>query len=402
MKDSYSFDISKDQAMKSYQVMYDAYERIFHRAGLKFEAVEADTGAIGGNMSHEFQVLAEAGEDRIANCPSCKKAWNAELAPVTAPTPSTVGPIPPKEKLKTDQAGSIEEVASFLGVEPKRVLKTLLLQTQNGPFLVAIRGDRTLSLAKFKRSQDVGDAELAQDLMGLPECQIGPIDQPLPIIADYSVADIQSGVAGANEPGYHWVNVSFSRDFRARALADLAIAQEGDLCGICRNPLVFSRGIEVGQVFYLGTKYSKAMGAAFLDAQGEQRPFVMGCYGIGIGRTIQAAVEQCHDAKGIRWPASLAPFSVHIILIEAKREFIECADALYAEFMERGVDVLYDDREERPGIKFNDADLIGLPYQLIIGRTYREQGKVEIKARDGSVREMVQPKRACEWILDHL
>lgn len=402
MKDAYSFDASKHQAMESYRVMYEAYERIFDRAGLRFEAVEADTGAIGGNMSHEFQVLTEAGEDRIARCSCCNKAWNAELAPVALPSSFNVESSAPKEKVKTGQAGSIEEVAALLGIEPKRIFKSLLLQTQNGPFLVVIRGDRTLSLAKFRRSQGIGEAELAQGSMGLPEGQIGPIDQPYPIIADRSAAHVQNGVAGANEPGYHWVNVSFSRDFKPQALADLTLAQEGDLCGICQGPLEFSRGIEVGQVFHLGTKYSQAMGATFLDAQGQQKPFVMGCYGIGIGRTLQAAVEQCHDAKGIRWPASLAPFNVHMVLLESKDGLVECADTLYAELKTKGVEVLYDDREERPGVKFNDADLIGIPFQLIVGKTYRDQGKVEIKARDGSLAEKVLPERAWEWILDRL
>ena len=395
MKDAYSFDLSEACARQSYQTMYSAYERIFRRIGLKFEAVEADTGAIGGSLSHEFQVLAPTGEDKIARCNGCKKAWNAELAPVAKP--AFVMPESPlrKEKVKTGDAATIEEVAVVLGLHPEQILKSLLIQTERGPYLAVVRGDRILSLPKFKRSVGVVEAELAQDLTGLPEGQIGPIGQAWPVVADYSVAGIQNGVAGANEPGYHWVNVSYPLDFEAQTLADLTLAQEGDCCGVCEGPLSLSRGIEVGQVFYLGTKYSKPMEAVFLDADGNKKPAVMGCYGIGIGRTIAATVEQCHDDQGIRWPVSLAPFAVHLVLLDTRQsELAPLADSLYSALLAQGVDVLYDDREERPGVKFYDADLIGLPLRLTIGKKYKEKGLVEIKARDASFTEDVPPEDA--------
>jgi prolyl-tRNA synthetase len=271
----------------------------------------------------------------------------------------------------------------------------LLIQTERGPYLAVVRGDRILSLPKFKRSVGVVEAELAQDLTGLPEGQIGPIGQAWPVVADYSVAGIQTGVAVANEPGYHWVNGSYPLDFEAQTLADLTLAQEGDCCGVCEGPLSLSRGIEVGQVFYLGTKYSKPMEAVFLDADGNKKPTVMGCYGIGIGRTIAATVEQCHDDQGILWPVSLAPFAVHLVLLDTRQsELALLADSLYSALMAQGVDVLYDDREERPGVKFHDADLIGLPLRLTIGKKYKEKGLVEIKARDASFTEDVPPEDA--------
>ena len=399
MKDAYSFDVSEACARQAYQTMYSAYERIFRRIGLKFEVVEADTGTIGGSLSHEFQVLAPTGEDKIARCNGCKKAWNAELAPVAKPSFVMPGSPSPKEKVKTGDAATIEEVAVVLGLQPEQILKSLLIQTERGPYLAVVRGDRILSLPKFKRSLGVVEAELAQDLTGLPEGQIGPIGQACPVVADYSVAGVHNGVAGANEPGYHWVNVNYALDFEAQILADLTLAQEGDCCGVCQEPLSLSRGIEVGQVFYLGTKYSKPMEAVFLDADGNKKPTVMGCYGIGIGRTVAATVEQCHDDQGIRWPVSLAPFAVHLVLLDTRQsELVLLADSLYSALLAQGVDVLYDEREERPGVKFHDADLIGLPLRLTIGKKYKEKGLVEIKARDSSFMEDVPPEDASKRI----
>lgn len=401
MKDAYSFDVSEDCSRQAYETMYAAYERIFQRIGLKFEAVEADTGSIGGSLSHEFQVLAPSGEDRVARCNGCKKAWNAELAPIAkprfaAPRSST---YKVKVKVKTGEAATIEEVAAFLGIQPHLILKSLLIETERGPYLAVIRGDRVLSLPKLKRSLDVREANLAQDLAGLPEGQIGPVDQNLPIIADNSILGIQNGVAGANEPGHHWVNVNYPMDFEAHRLSDFTLAQDGDSCGICEEPLALFKGIEVGQVFYLGTKYSKPMEAVFLDAEGNKKPTVMGCYGIGIGRTVAATVEQCHDDKGICWPLSLAPFAVHLVLLDTKQsDLVLLADSLYTTLLEQGVEVLYDDREERPGVKFHDADLIGLPLRLTIGKKYKEKGLVEIKARDSSFMEDFHPEDAVKWI----
>ena len=383
MKDAYSFDASKEKAMESYNSMYEAYDCIFRRLGLRFEVVEADTGAIGGNMSHEFQVLANSGEDQIVKCTHCNKAWNIEKAPVKSIDGSVNENFPPMEKVYTGEVGTIEELLGYLGVPAEKIVKTLLVDTDKGTFAVLLRGDRSLSLSKLKILLHAEFVNLKNSgLEEIPVGQIGPIGIQYETVADLSVLCMGASVVGGNEPNYHMLNAVYGRDFTVKLAADVSLANEGDLCNTCGEALSFFRGIEVGQVFYLGSKYSSGMDATFLDAEGVKRPFFMGCYGIGIGRTLAAAIEQSNDEKGIIWPVCLAPFDIHIVCVDMKDERCKAiANTLYTELTSDGLDVLFDDREERVGVKFNDADLIGLPIRITIGKKTLNEGIYEVLDR---------------------
>ena len=398
MKDAYSFHVDYADCAREYQVMFDAYTRIFERCGLRFRPVEAATGAIGGSRSHEFHVLAESGEDALVSCPRCGYAANIELAGIAAvPPPVHAETLRPMRKVATPGQRTVEEVSAFLGVPPDRFIKTLLYLTDTGePVAALVRGDHELSEAKLVQalgSQWVTMAgpEVVEQHTGAAVGFAGPIGLRIRMLADHALHALVGAVAGANETDYHLVDVAQERDLSGLIFADLRTAQPGDACARCPDGIYEGhRGIEVGQVFYLGTKYSQAMGATYLDAAGQEQLMEMGCYGIGITRTAAAAIEQNHDDNGIIWPLAIAPAHVHLIAVStADTAQREAAERLYTDLTAAGVEVVYDDREERPGVKFKDADLIGIPYRVTIGPKALARGAVELKARrDATAQEV--------------
>ncbi|MBM2804898.1 MAG: proline--tRNA ligase [Deltaproteobacteria bacterium] len=395
MKDAYSFHTDIDDCRREYDNMYQTYRRIFSRLGLSFRPVEADTGAIGGSQSHEFQVLAESGEDAIVSCNSCDYAANVEKAEVKSERPAgrEISQESPKlEKVTTPGKKSVPEVAEFLNLPADKFIKTLVYKTDNDePVVALVRGDHEVNELKLRTVLRCRDVILADETSvaaatGVAPGYLGPIGLKLRIVADLSVQGMCGAVTGANEANAHFVQVDQERDFTPSTFADLRLAVSGDACPRCeKGKLESHRGIEVGQVFYLGTKYSEKMGATFLDAEGREQPIQMGCYGIGISRLVAAAIEQNHDANGIIWPFSIAPFQVLILPINYKEERLrDAADMLYQELQQRGVEVLLDDRDERPGVKFKDADLVGIPLRVTIGAKGLDKGCVELRwRRDG-------------------
>ena len=397
MKDAYSFHTDLEDCQREYQNMYDAYGRIFDRCGLTYRPVEADTGAIGGSMSHEFQVLADSGEDAIVSCDSCDYAANVEKAELAPPS----GPLSTRSasltQVDTPDQRTIEEVSSFLGEPPERFVKTLLYVTDTDTVVAAlIRGDHELSEAKLKNVLGcqwvaLADEGTVQQATGAPTGFAGPINIKATLISDLALRGEKGLVCGANERDAHLTGLDIERDLPALQFADLHRATAGDPCPRCqKGTFTAHRGIEVGQTFYLGTKYSQAMNATYLDANGEQRPMEMGCYGIGITRTVAAAIEQNHDDAGIIWPKPLAPADVHIVPLNWNDETTRnTAEDVYAKLQRAGADVLFDDREERPGVKFKDADLLGMPLRVTIGGKSLARGVVELKQRaDGTMREV--------------
>jgi prolyl-tRNA synthetase len=391
MKDAYSFHADVEDCRREYGNMYETYNRIFIRCGLRFRAVEADTGAIGGSQSHEFQVLAESGEDAIISCSNCDYAANLEKAEVRAAQPAgrrMHEESPKLEKVSTPGRKSVAEVAAFLKIPAENFVKTLVYETDTGLVAALVRGDHEINELKLRTVLGSDELTLADEssvvsAAGAVPGFLGPIGLKLRMIADLSVQGMRAAVTGANESDAHFIHVDQERDFTPTAFADLRLAIAGDPCPRCETgALEAHRGIEVGQVFYLGTKYSEAMGATYLDAEGRERPFEMGCYGIGISRLVAAAIEQNHDANGIIWPLSIAPFEVLLLPINYKDKAIrEAADRLYQELRDRAVEVLLDDRDERPGVKFKDADLIGIPLRVTIGAKGLEKGLVELRLR---------------------
>ncbi len=387
MKDAYSFDKDEEGAKQSYQKMYDAYHRIFTRCGLKFRAVEADTGLIGGTSSHEFMVLADTGEETIVYEEGTDYAANVERAEVPPPTTSSPEPPRPLREVPTPGAKTVEEVTALLKTTPDRLVKTLLYKTPNGTVAVLIRGDHEANEIKLKKvlgvtELDMADPETVMKVTGAPVGFAGPIGlKSIRIIADHAVKSLRNVVVGANKADTHWVDANMDRDFKVELFADLRNARAGDPSPRGGTPLQVTRGIEVGHVFMLGTKYSQAMRTTFLDPQGKECLAVMGCYGIGVGRTAAAAIEQNHDAKGIIWPLPIAPFHLHLLPLSQSAKVAETAESLYRILQEDGIEVLWDDRDERAGVKFNDADLIGATFQLVIGEKALAQGLVEIKER---------------------
>jgi prolyl-tRNA synthetase len=389
MKDAYSFHTDFADCEREYRRMADAYHRIFQRCGLHFRPVEAATGTIGGSLSHEFHVLAESGEDALVSCSRCPYAANVEKAEIRRAEERDAGTPAALRKVATPDQRTVEEVSAFLGIPAERFLKTLLFVTDTGEVVAAIvRGDHEISEAKLVQVLDcqsvaLADAETVQRVTGAAVGFAGPIGLSLRMVADLDVRHVRRGVCGANETGYHLTGVDAARDLSRITFADLRIAVAGDGCGRCEDGVLTGhRGIEVGQVFYLGTKYSRAMRATFLDAEGQERLMEMGCYGIGITRTAAAAIEQHHDHDGIIWPLAIAPAHVHLIAVNPKDAAQRtAADHLYGELRHSGVEVLFDDREERPGVKFKDADLIGVPLRVTIGAKGLERGIVEVKHR---------------------
>jgi prolyl-tRNA synthetase len=396
MKDSYSFHASDEDAKREYQNMYDTYTRIFTRCGLAFRAVEADTGAIGGSLSHEFQVLTETGEDALLACDSCSYAANVEEAQARPPvdgTPSSVA----IEKVATPGKRTIEEVTAFLGLKPVDLVKTLIYVADGKPVAVLVRGDRNLNEIKFKRELKARELVLAGDkvveeVTAAPVGFAGPVGLKIPIYCDLEVCALPSFVCGANAADAHYKNVVSKRDFAPTVCGDFRDAAVGDACPRCeKGHFSGYRGVEVGQVFFLGTKYSAPMKCNFLDGDGKEKPMIMGCYGIGVTRIAAAAIEQNHDKDGIVWPVAIAPFEVALVSLQVgDPQVTEVAERLYVELEKAGIEVLFDDRDERPGVKFKDADLVGLPYRIAVGKKGVAEGMVELKARRGT--EVVKVK----------
>lgn len=387
MKDGYSFDVDDAAADASYAIMYETYMRIFQRLGLRFRAVEADTGSIGGNFSHEFMVLADTGEDTIAACTSCRYAANVERAEVVwKGEPCTAG-CPPREQVATPGAHSVEEVSAMLGVAPERVVKTMLFTVDGKHVAVLVRGDREVNDIKLKnllKAQDVqlASGEVVEALTHAPVGFAGPVGLDVPIYADAELQGATDYVTGANAADAHLLHVDLARDAVVTAYADLRAITAADCCPRCGAPIELPKGIEVGHIFKLGTKYSDAMHAVFLDENGKERVMIMGCYGIGVSRVVAAAIEQNNDENGIIFPPQIAPVQCILLNLDPGKEDVSArAGEIHVLLEGQGVSVLLDDREERPGVKFKDADLIGAPMQLIVGGKGLARGIVECKDR---------------------
>ena len=388
MKDAYSFDVDEAGATDSYRKMYDAYVAIFSRCGLNFRPVEADTGLIGGTSSHEFMVLADIGEEGIAVCDACNYAANVERAELKARTPPASESARVKRLVSTPGHKTVEDVTAFLNLPAAKLVKTLVYLADGKPVAVLLRGDHAVNEIKLKKVLGatelvMADPATVEKRTGAPVGFAGPIGLfDVSIVADFEVKNLVNAVVGGNAADRHWIDASPGRDFNPDRYADLRNALTGDECPRCSQPMRIVRGIEVGHVFMLGTKYSEKMKATYLDQQGQEKNILMGCYGIGIGRTAAAAIEQNHDAKGIIWPVPIAPFHVHVIALADKSGKVQATVNELEEQLEKaGVEVLLDDRDERPGVKFNDADLIGIPYQIVIGEKGLAQGQVELKER---------------------
>lgn len=396
MKDAYSFHLSPECLSNTYQVMYATYCRIFDRMGLKYRAVEADTGAIGGAMSHEFQVLAKAGEDILFYSDASDYAANIEQAKSITPSPAKSHANQTMERVATPGQSTIEEVANYLKIEASSLVKTLIvegrLHTKEKPAYVALvlRGDDNLNEIKASKHPLVSspvrfasDEAILETLNVLPG-SIGPVNLPLPIIVDHEALAMESFVCGANEPNLHLKHVSWGRDVASSLAFDLRNVKEGDQSPDGKGVLKMCRGIEVGHIFQLGDKYSKAMGATITNEQGQRQVMSMGCYGLGISRIVAAAIEQNNDPKGIVWPDAIAPFQLVIIPINANRASAvkEQAEAIYQRCLSLGIDVLMDDRNERPGVLFADCDLIGIPHRLVVSERHLQDGLLEYKRRD--------------------
>lgn len=396
MKDAYSFDLDDAGADSSYAKMYQAYRNIFNRCGLNFRSVEADSGAIGGSFSHEFMVLAESGEDRIVSCDSCDYAANVEKAEIIYADLETPAATLELHQVDTPGQKTIGEVTEFLQLSPQQLVKTLIVQTSSDEVLaVLLRGDRELNMIKLTNLLNVDWVLLAEDdvvkqATGAPTGFAGPIGLKIRVIADAEVQGMADFVVGGNAVDLHFTGANQKRDFSISQFADLRQAVAGDPCPRCGSGKFENwRGIEVGHIFKLGVKYSEAMNATVLDAEGKSRPLVMGCYGIGAGRTVAAAIEQNHDENGMILPMPLAPFQVLVTMLNPKDELVrEAAEKLYQQLLDLNIEVLLDDRDERPGIKFKDADLIGIPLRVTVGARNLKEGNVELKIRKSGTMSM--------------
>ena len=409
MKDSYSFDKTYEGLDKSYDDMYDAYEKIFTRCGLVFRPVEADTGAIGGSNSHEFTALSEVGESEIAYCEKCDMAATTEKA-LCVDAPASNEEELPMEKVHTPGTKSIEEVSNFLGIREDQTIKALLFVKYNdegqkdGYVAAFIRGDRELNMIKLVNALDVPEhaLEFADEAeMGAVTGAVGGFTGPVglhdcTIVVDSELPGLKNLVAGACETDHHIKNVNYGRDYKGDIVKDIKLLKEGDACPVCGAPVKHARGIEVGQVFKLGTKYSESMGAYYKDENQKDQLIVMGCYGIGVTRTLAAIVEQHHDENGIIWPMSVAPYHVIVTLVKPDDEDqARVAEEIYEKLQKAGVEVLLDDRNERPGVKFKDADLLGIPVRITVGRGAAD-GLVEYKLRRDADKEEVAVEEAIQ------
>jgi prolyl-tRNA synthetase len=387
MKDAYSFHSNPESLDDVYNKMYQAYSNVFSRCQLDYRAVIADSGAMGGKDTHEFMVLSDVGEDTIAYSDTSDFAANIEMAPVVAKYEKSSEAELPLEKVETINQKSIEDVSNFLNVNPAQCIKSLLFKLDDKYVLVLVRGDHEVNDIKLKNIFEAGSVELAspEEVNSVLACTIGSIGpigiSDVEIIADIAVESIVNGVCGANEEHFHYKNVNPNRDFQVTKFVDLRFIQEGDPSPDGKGTIVFAKGIEVGHVFKLGTRYSEAMNATYLDENGRTQPMIMGCYGIGVSRTLAAVAEQFNDENGLVWPVNLAPFDVHLIAVNMKDEAqAQLSEELYSNLKQSRFDVLFDERQERPGVKFADSDLIGLPLRITVGKKASE-GIVEVKVR---------------------
>ncbi|MEW4488056.1 proline--tRNA ligase [Thalassoglobus sp. JC818] len=397
MKDAYSFATTVEQLNESYQKMYDAYCRIYARCGLEFIPVEAESGPIGGDASHEFMIPAENGEDRIVRCTSCGYAANLERADTgrqpQKPTPDENKPAP--QTVDTPGLGSIEAVASFLKIQPSEMIKTLIYVADEKPVAVLLRGDHEANDGKIRRALGAKSLEMADNATiekstNAPVGFAGPVDIKITTLVDHDVALMPVAVVGANAADKHTTGVIPGRDFSFDTSFDLRNAEADDPCPKCESHLEFVHGIEVGHVFKLGTKYSESLDAEFLDEKEQRHPLIMGCYGIGVNRIVAGLAETCHDENGLIWPVSIAPYEVELIPLNVSDpEVMKHAEEIYTELQNAGIDVLMDDRDARPGFKFKDADLIGIPLRLIVGGKGLKEGIAEIKWRTGGEAEKI-------------
>lgn len=388
MKDAYSFHASRESLDETYEDMYRAYSNIFSRLGLNYRAVIADAGSIGGKGTHEFMVLSEIGEDTIAYSDTSDYAANIEMAEVIVDYQSSDEALKDVEKVATPEQKTIEDVSAFLKVEPANVIKSLVFDVDGELVVVLSRGDHEINDIKLKNALDAGSVELAseaaiQELLGCGVGSIGPVKLPVDVkvVADHAIKSIRNGIAGANEDGFHLVNVNPERDFAVNDYLDIRFIQEGDPSPDGQGNIKFAEGIEVGHIFKLGTTYSAKMNGTFLDEQGKAQPFIMGCYGIGVSRILAAVAEHFQDDNGFTWPTQLAPYDIHVVPVNTKDEAqVTLAEELYGLLKSYRYDVLLDDRPERAGVKFADADLIGLPVRVTVGKKATE-GIVEVKLR---------------------
>ncbi|NTW04669.1 MAG: proline--tRNA ligase [Peptococcaceae bacterium] len=411
MKDLYSFDRDEDGLEITYQKMFDAYTRIFSRCGLRFRPVEADSGAIGGSDTHEFMVLAESGEAVVVYCPSdsCGYAANDEKA--ESPVEIEVGQQDqrPLSRVETPGTRTVEQVTEFLGISPKKLIKTIFYQTEKGLVAALVRGDRDINEVKLKKEVGSLELELAnpqrvEEVTGSSVGFVGPIGiKDTLLVVDQEVAGLVNAVAGANQVDNHLVDINPGRDFSLDRTADIRLVKAGDPCPLCGKALLEARGIEVGQVFKLGTKYSSALNAVYSDQNGQELPIVMGCYGIGVTRTMAASIEQNNDENGIVWPVSIAPYQVVVIPVNIKNiDQQTMASRVYNKLLATGIEAVMDDRDERPGVKFKDADLVGYPVRVTVGGKAVSSGMLEVSIRKKGDIEMIAEDEIVRMISDFI
>ena len=411
MKDAYSFDRDQDGAQRSYKAMYDVYSAIFSRLDVRFSVVQADSGNIGGNQSQEFHVLAESGEDHLLVSEDGKYAANREVCPAIGSEAASTDAPQAVEEFPTPKLKTIEDLAKSLGRATATLVKTLFISASDdpaknlNPVAILIRGDHELNLIKVKNHFKLANPPLfltdeeVKKVSGAWPGSCGPVGLTIPVLVDQSVANMKNIVVGANKDGFHLKNVNLDRDYKGQ-VGDFRFAQEGDKNPQGSGTLKSYRGIEVGHIFYLGKKYSEKMGAGYLSEQGQKVPIEMGCYGIGISRTVQAVIEQCHDVDGIIWPESIAPYNLHVCLLDPQNpEAKTFVDQLEEKLREQGLEIFIDDREERPGVKFKDADLLGMPYRLNVGARGLKEGMVELMQRKNKQVDKVPLNSAIDHIV---
>ncbi|MDM8557268.1 proline--tRNA ligase [Candidatus Parabeggiatoa sp. HSG14] len=410
MKDAYSFHLNHTSLQETYDQMFETYSHIFTRLGLKYRAVLADTGSIGGTSSHEFHVLAESGEDAIAYSTTGDYAANVEMAPINPPIGECPQPTATMTVVNTPAQHTIEEVSQFLNVNPSQCVKTLLVKGNNGLVALVLQGDHTLNVIKAAKHPDIespltfANPSQIRETVGCDIGSIGPVGLTIPVLVDYSAAHLADFVCGANKDGQHLTGVNWGRDLPAPQSVDLRNVEINDPSPDGNGILAIARGIEVGHIFQLGTKYSKAMQASVLDEQGKAVTLTMGCYGIGVSRLVAAAIEQNHDENGIIWPQAIAPFSVALLPMNMhKSQYLrDASEKVYAQLLEAGIDVLFDDRKERPGVMFANMELIGIPHRLVIGERGLDKGEIEYKGRRDKKSQNVPMAEMIEFLKDKL
>ncbi len=405
MKDAYSFDADEKGLDVNYQKMYDAYTRIFTRCGLKFQVVNADTGMMGGKMSQEFMVICPYGEDRVASSEGGYLASQdiAERAKPNLPSPESRVPSP--EVFDTPNLRTIEEISSKFKIASHQIIKTLIFMADGKPVAALVTGDSEVNEGKLRKllgAKELRQAEAHEirEATGAPVGFAGPVGLKIPVYADWDVLGIADGVTGANEQDKHRKHVVPGRDFTPTATGDIRFVKDGDLAPDGKGKLVLTTSMEIGHIFKLGTRYTESIGAHFLDEKGERKPAIMGCYGIGVNRILAATIEQHHDLKGIQWPEAIAPFAIEIITVNHSDEKVrDVAEKTYEELTRAGKDVLFDDRDERAGVKFNDADLVGIPTQIVIGERSLKEGKGEVKSRQTGEAKLIALDEvvSCKW-----